>query len=663
MFAKIVSALILPKQISDFEVSYLRRINRVALLFFAGHIPAFMLVAFFNDTNPGLAFVLTSLVMAGPMLAYKTFDNPRSVSLVYGFTSMLMGGLLVHFGQGPVQIEMHFYFFALLAMLSVFGNPMAILVAAVTVAVHHLLLWAVLPRSVFNYDAPIWVVLVHAGFVVLESVATCFVARSFFDNVIGLEKIVQSRTLQLDARNRDMRLVLDNASEGFLTIDRGAVMSTEKSAILETWFGPTTTDPLRLPDYFASIAPDFASSLELAWAALIEDVLPLELTLYQLPKAFSCHGKHYHVDWTPILRQGALEKVLVMISDVSAEYLRERLEGEQRDVLKILGRVAHDKQGVLEFFDEARDLVATITDERVKDLVLLRRAVHTLKGNSLIFGVQTVADACHRMESQIDEVSEPPSAEERADLRTRWDLLCTSIDTLLGTSANRTIEIDDDEYAAILHCVLRGEPHHKVASMIQDWRLEPTRKRLNRVAEQAQSLAKRLGRGAIEVHVADHGLRLDAERWAAFWAAFVHVLRNAVDHGLEPSDTRLAAGKAVPGSIELSTRLDGDEFVIELGDNGRGIDWEAVAGKAHERGLAYSTPAELTEALFVDGLSTKDEVNEFSGRGVGMGAVRQACAERGGRVSVDSQRGVGTRVQFRFPRASMFTQQELRATG
>ena len=65
---------------------------------------------------------------------------------------------LVHVGQGPVQIEMHFYFFALLAMLAVYGNPLVILVAAVTVALHHLVLWALLPASVFNYDAPIWVV-------------------------------------------------------------------------------------------------------------------------------------------------------------------------------------------------------------------------------------------------------------------------------------------------------------------------------------------------------------------------------------------------------------------------------------------------------------------------------------------------------------------------
>jgi hypothetical protein len=186
------------------------------LAFFALHVPVFALIALFNGTGPLLALGLTSAVLVGPALAYFGLKNPRTVSVVYGFTAMLMGGLLVHFGQGPMQIEMHFYFFALIAMLALFGNPVVILTAAVTVALHHLVLWFLLPSAVFNYQAPIWVVLVHAAFVVLESVAAVFIARSFFDNVIGLEKIVNARTRELDARHREMRLVLDNVDQALL---------------------------------------------------------------------------------------------------------------------------------------------------------------------------------------------------------------------------------------------------------------------------------------------------------------------------------------------------------------------------------------------------------------------------------------------------------------
>ena len=81
---------------------------------------------------------------------------------------------------------------------------MVIIVAAVTVAAHHLVMWYVLPSSVFNYDAPLWVVGVHAMFVVLEAVAACFIARGFFDNVVELEQHVQERTHLLSEANAEL---------------------------------------------------------------------------------------------------------------------------------------------------------------------------------------------------------------------------------------------------------------------------------------------------------------------------------------------------------------------------------------------------------------------------------------------------------------------------
>ena len=189
-----LSKAFLPPTITEFERAHVQRINRIALWFFAAHIPVLAAIAYFNHTRPELAAAFAAAIMIGPLIAYKTLDNPRHIAIIFGVTAMCMGGLLVHFGQGPVQIEMHFYFFALIAMLSVYGNPAIIYVAAVTVALHHLLVWIWIPRSVFNYDAEVWVVGVHAAFVILETVAVAAIARSFYDNVIHLEQIVEKRT-------------------------------------------------------------------------------------------------------------------------------------------------------------------------------------------------------------------------------------------------------------------------------------------------------------------------------------------------------------------------------------------------------------------------------------------------------------------------------------
>ena len=90
--------------------------------------------------------------------------------------------------------------------------------------------------------------------------------------------------------------------------------------------------------------------------------------------------------------------------------------------------------------------------------------------------------------------------------------------------------------------------------------------------------------------------------------------------------------------------------MIELSDDGRGVDWQRVAAKAQALGLRHATRADLVEALFADGLSTRDQVSEVSGRGVGMAAVRSACAALGGAVQVLDREGGGTVVQFRFAR-------------
>src|SRR5205823_14173709 len=101
--------LMLPKEVTPFEDRYLRRVNRIALFFFWGHLPIFMLIAGVNEMSVLGAGLLTAVVLAGPTLAYRVL-KPRTVPLVYGVASMCLGGLLVHFGQGIVQIEMHFYF-------------------------------------------------------------------------------------------------------------------------------------------------------------------------------------------------------------------------------------------------------------------------------------------------------------------------------------------------------------------------------------------------------------------------------------------------------------------------------------------------------------------------------------------------------------------------
>jgi len=644
----ILQFLVLPQEITPFERRYLARVNRVALAFFALHVPVFVLIAWINGTKPAVAALLSAAVVLGPAIAFATLRNPRTVSIVHGVTAMFMGGLLVHFGQGPVQIEMHFYFFSLIAMCAVFGNPLVILAAAVTVALHHLVVWLVLPRSVFNYEAQWWVVGVHAAFVVLESAAACFISRSFFDNVIGLEKIVQARTLALDAKNRDMRLLLDNVQQGFLTIDRQGRLAKERSAAVERWFGPARDDASWF-NYLSVVSFEFAQKTRMAWDEVVADVMPLELTLHQMPHDLAINNAtHYRVEYRPIGDASACERFLVIVTDVTVDVEREHAEHEAREGIAVFQRVLVDRSGFEAFFDEGAAALDALVNDRTTDLAAVKRLVHTLKGNSSLFGLQSIASLCHELEDHIEREARIPRPEAFGALKERWGRLSSDVRRLLGNRGN-TIEVDERQYAAIEAAVRAGEPHLALMRRVRSLRLESAANRFRHFQEQVRRIAERLEKPGVHVEVADGGVRLDARRWAGFWGSFIHAVRNAVDHGIETPEVRVAAGKPAEGRVALRAYEESDRIVVEIADDGRGIDWDALADRARALGLPAQTHEDLRAALFAEGVSTAASVTEVSGRGIGMGALLEGTRALGGDVAVHSVPGEGTTLRFTFP--------------
>jgi two-component system chemotaxis sensor kinase CheA len=649
---KLTDYLWLPAEMTDFEHAYVSRMNKVGLGFFWANLPVFAIVAYFNDTGPVFAMALTLLVLAGPTVALLTLANPRTVSLFIGFAAMCMGGLLVHFGQGPLQIEMHFYFFSLLAVLAMYANPTVILVAAVTVTLHHTVIYLLIPTSVFNYEASIWVVAVHAAFVVVESVAACFISRSFFDNVIGLDKIVQARTAALDARNQDMRLVLDHVNQGLVTLDAEGRVSRERSARIDEWLASPEAG-IGFGDAIAKVDPIAGEWFELGWEEVVDGFLPLDLALDQLPGSLSVGDRHLRLSYQPIFAARGDErpnKVLVVVTDVTADVAREAAEQDQRETMRIFERFLADKSGFLEFFDESRHLIEGLADATYgSDLAACKRMLHTLKGNALIFGLDSVGAYVHELESAIIEESRDLTDLERDALRARWARLSGTLDRLIGGHQGPGVELDDGEYEAIVAAVRAGRSSEELLTIIRNWKLEPASRRLQRLAEQARGIADRLGMDQVRIVIEDNDVRLEPERFGSFWQSFVHVLRNALDHGLEPADERASAGKDRVGSLDLRTELQGDHLVIELGDDGRGIDWDQVRDKALAAGLDVSTDRALERALFHDGITTRAVATSVSGRGVGMGAVLEACTRLGGEIELQSEPGKGTRLRFRFP--------------
>jgi two-component system chemotaxis sensor kinase CheA len=440
----------------------------------------------------------------------------------------------------------------------------------------------------------------------------------------------------------NLQLVLDNIGDGLLTATLDGKLLAEHSRPIRDWFGaPPPSVPIW--EYFASTDASFADWLRLGWEAIIEDVLPFELVLSQLPRRLELNGRSFEVHYQPVAEQSSAPRILVIVTDITERVGRERMDAMQRETVTIFSRIMADRAGFIEFFDEVTAMVKTLGAEPCPlspEEVL--RTIHTIKGNAAIFGVTSVSEICHQVESQCAELACAPGASDRQKIVAIWETAAQRVLELLGERNAHTIEIEEAEYLLVLQAIRTERSREQIARMITRWKHEPAQLRLVRMAQQARSIGARLGVEPIEVHIEHNQVRLPRGGLAPFWSALVHVVRNAVDHGLRSVEDG-------PRRLALRTSVQDGRTVVSVTDNGPGILWDRVREKALERGLPADTHEDLVQALFADGVSSRDIATEMSGRGVGLAAVASVCAALDVEIAVFSVEGGGTTFEFALP--------------
>lgn len=201
-----------------------------------------------------------------------------------------------------------------------------------------------------------------------------------------------------------------------------------------------------------------------------------------------------------------------------------------------------------------------------------------------------------------------------------------------------------------------AELHRSVAAV----RLVPLAPTLRRLPRMAREIAAGLGK-QIEFAVSGEGLEVDKQIADGLFEPLLHLIRNAIDHGVETPAAREAAGKPALGQVTLSANRDGDVICITLADDGAGIEADRIRTVAVARGLiGEEAAAQLSDTaalrlIFAPGFSTASKVTEVSGRGIGMDAVQAAVERLRGTVDVSSDAGRGTQFRLRLPANALTT--------
>jgi two-component system chemotaxis sensor kinase CheA len=183
-------------------------------------------------------------------------------------------------------------------------------------------------------------------------------------------------------------------------------------------------------------------------------------------------------------------------------------------------------------------------------------------------------------------------------------------------------------------------------------RLVPVGEIFRRMAFVVRDLARDNGK-RVQLELSGQGTEIDKFVIERMMDPVLHLVRNAVSHGIETPDERIASGKRPDGTVKLSASTVGESALIEVSDDGRGMDSEAIIRRARESGIDLGdAPADarlLLDAICAQGFSTRDAADRVSGRGVGMGVVRDAIQELGGSLSLDTTLGAGTTFRIVLP--------------
>jgi two-component system, chemotaxis family, sensor kinase CheA len=277
-------------------------------------------------------------------------------------------------------------------------------------------------------------------------------------------------------------------------------------------------------------------------------------------------------------------------------------------------------------------------------------------GSQTVNGAPSAAASPARPGTQVSGLSPFPGARPHA--RIRVDAL--QLDDLVGLAGELAVLSDNlqglREISGLVPWLHALEALQRVSRQIRDTTLElrmvPVDELFSRFPRVIRDLADRSGK-EIELRVVGQETRLDRTIVERLGDPMVHLIRNAVDHALETPQERLEQGKPRMGRITLIAGHEGDRVAIRVEDDGRGLDREKIIKKGTARGLipAGTSPDDprVVSLIFEPGFSTRDDVSELSGRGVGLDVVRDSVRGLRGSLSVESTPGKGTSFIFRLP--------------
>jgi HPt (histidine-containing phosphotransfer) domain-containing protein len=463
-----------------------------------------------------------------------------------------------------------------------------------------------------------------------------------------LRKQAEILERRIHQTTEEMSTLLHNLPEGVLLIEAqngnlqvGSYLSQSMKQIL----GSDTITWNLVQNFFLEthLDSDQRAQLEATLSAMIgDDAISFELNAENLPKELLVSGdkstQSYLCAWAPVVLDGSIHSILLVLVDVSSERsVYHQFEMEQQIFDRMLQLLTSESDNLPVFMQEAQAIMRRL--ESSKETPHLLRELHTLKGLARGFGLLGLAKTAHEMEERL--LRQPLS---RLDtLFAVWASHQEAFSTLGYSSHNLPSREKEEDLLLVCGQLLASRFDPPTEAWQSAWQsyVKSLFIRFDELVATAEeglvSVAQQLGKPMprILVEGGDVGIRRNAQ--GKLLGGLTHILRNALDHGLEDTEERRAQNKPEQGAITITLHFR-EKILIEVHDDGRGLNLHGIRLRALEKGLMSAdqnlTDEQLAQFVFAPGFSTKTAVNDISGRGIGMDAVQAAIRQMGGHIRI-----------------------------
>lgn len=472
-----------------------------------------------------------------------------------------------------------------------------------------------------------------------------FIFRPMTFSVEKSMRDVQNAAEDVKQRTNTIQTIYDNVKSGFLLVDQDLKIQSGFSKSCRDLLGGELAQGMDLVKALG-LSQREGEHFRSCIGEVFYDFMPESVTLSQTPQKFSIGGKAIRLEGS-VIRNANNEVQLVMftINDMTAQVSAEHKNRMYETIVLIL----QQKDAFMSYIIDMKKSFGGCRESIEKrDFKQARFFLHTMKGNSAVFGITQVANMIHDLESQENisiEILEQIEITFRGFIAENAGLLQVSYEEDL----QRKYLVKSNILDTLKDYVLSSKDVAKLRLEILAWiklvKQVPFATVAETLKKATEALAARLEKD-VEINIHGGDVQVDPEYLMPILQNLIHIIRNCLDHGIEGPSER--GNKSEFGNIRIGIEATTTDWMLTLTDDGRGIDTEKVIAKALKLGvISLETASKLSDEeklllIFEDGLSTAEKLSDVSGRGVGMLAVKTVVEEMNGRIEIFSQIGSGT---------------------